>query len=87
MSKNNFLGVKGISVGHGPTQVLKGLDLSIRKGEFVALPNSSDWGKTTVPSFFKTIVSVFAVVEILTAAKSGDMGEGVGAARRSGCLL
>lgn len=83
MSKNNFLGVKGISVGYGPTQVLKGLDLSIRKGEFVALPNSSDWGKTTLPSFFRSI----AVVEILTAAKSGGMGEGVGAARRSGCLL
>src|SRR5688572_11675560 len=48
MSGNEFLRVENVAVGYGATQVLKGLDLSIRKGEFVALLGSSGCGKTTL---------------------------------------
>ena len=48
MSGNDFLRVESVAVGYGATQVLKGLDLSIRKGEFVALLGSSGCGKTTL---------------------------------------
>lgn len=48
MSENGFLRIEKISVGYGSTQVLKGLDLSIRQGEFVALLGSSGCGKTTL---------------------------------------
>lgn len=48
MDENGFLSVENISVGYGSTQVLRDLDLSIRKGEFVALLGSSGCGKTTL---------------------------------------
>ena len=48
MDKNDFVSVEKISVGYGSTMVLDGLDLSIRKGEFVALLGSSGCGKTTL---------------------------------------
>lgn len=48
MGKNNFVSVEKMSVGYGSTTILDGLDLSIRKGEFVALLGSSGCGKTTL---------------------------------------
>ncbi|RST79597.1 ABC transporter ATP-binding protein, partial [Aquibium carbonis] len=48
MDQNGFVSVEGLSVGYGSTMILDGLDLSIRKGEFVALLGSSGCGKTTL---------------------------------------
>ena len=48
MDKNGFVSVEKLSVGYGSTMILDGLDLSIRKGEFVALLGSSGCGKTTL---------------------------------------
>ena len=48
MSGNGFLRVEEVVVGYGATPVLKGLDLAIAKGEFVALLGSSGCGKTTL---------------------------------------
>ena len=48
MGRNDFLNIEEICVGYGSTKVLDGLDLSIRKGEFVALLGSSGCGKTTL---------------------------------------
>lgn len=48
MSKNDFLRIEGINVAYGSTPILKGLDLAIRQGEFVALLGSSGCGKTTL---------------------------------------
>ncbi|CAH1694464.1 Fe3+/spermidine/putrescine ABC transporter ATP-binding protein [Hyphomicrobiales bacterium] len=48
MSDQTFLRISDLSAGYGSTQVLKGLNLSIRKGEFVALLGSSGCGKTTL---------------------------------------
>lgn len=48
MSENGFLRVEDVVVGYGATPVLNGLDLSIAKGEFVALLGSSGCGKTTL---------------------------------------
>lgn len=48
MASENFLRVERLSVGYGATKVLHALDLSVRKGEFVALLGSSGCGKTTL---------------------------------------
>jgi len=45
---SSFLQVDGVSVGYGAVRVLDGLDLSVRRGEFVALLGSSGCGKTTL---------------------------------------
>lgn len=45
---DEFLRVKDVVVGYGQADILKGLSLSIRKGEFVALLGSSGCGKTTL---------------------------------------
>ena len=48
MSVEEFLRVDDVVVGYGSSDILKGLSLSIRKGEFVALLGSSGCGKTTL---------------------------------------
>ncbi|MGH6859829.1 MAG: ABC transporter ATP-binding protein [Phyllobacterium sp.] len=48
MGTQAFLDVAGISVGYGATTVLDNLDLTLAKGEFVALLGSSGCGKTTL---------------------------------------
>ena len=48
MNGQAFLKVENLSVGYGGTNVLTDLDLSIGKGEFVALLGSSGCGKTTL---------------------------------------
>jgi len=47
MSDNNIIDLKNITVEYDSEQVLKGLDLSIRDGEFVTLLGPSGCGKTT----------------------------------------
>ena len=42
------VGVETIEVSYGSTAVLKGIDLSIPAGQFVALIGSSGCGKTTL---------------------------------------
>ena len=48
MDSSGFLQIERVSAGYGSTQVLRELDLSIRKGEFVALLGASGCGKTTL---------------------------------------
>lgn len=48
MNENAFIRIQRLSAGYGQTPVISGLDLSIRKGEFVALLGSSGCGKTTL---------------------------------------
>ena len=43
-----FLEVANARVRYGSTEILKGIDLSVKKGEFVALLGSSGCGKTTL---------------------------------------
>ena len=45
---NNFLTVQGIRKKFGSTDVLKGIDLSLRKGDVLAIIGSSGSGKTTL---------------------------------------
>lgn len=48
MNGHAFLRVENLNVGYGGTTVLSDLDLSIGKGEFVALLGASGCGKTTL---------------------------------------
>ena len=46
--ENNFLTVRGIRKKFGNTEVLKGIDLSLSKGDVLAIIGSSGSGKTTL---------------------------------------
>ena len=46
--ENNFLSVKGIRKSFGNTEVLKGIDLSLNRGDVLAIIGSSGSGKTTL---------------------------------------
>ncbi|WP_105402214.1 ABC transporter ATP-binding protein [Neorhizobium sp. T7_12] len=48
MDRDGFLELRGVASRYGATQVLTDIDLSIAKGEFVALLGSSGCGKTTL---------------------------------------
>jgi putative spermidine/putrescine transport system ATP-binding protein len=48
MSNGQMLAINQLSVGYGSVPVLNGIDLSIGRGEFVALLGSSGCGKTTL---------------------------------------
>ncbi|MFB9948828.1 ABC transporter ATP-binding protein [Rhizobium puerariae] len=48
MGEDGFLELRGVASRYGATQVLADIDLSIGKGEFVALLGSSGCGKTTL---------------------------------------
>ena len=48
MSKGNLMDVIDISVSYGPIQALKGVSLSVGKGEIVALLGANGAGKTTL---------------------------------------
>ena len=43
-----MLAIEGLHAGYGPIQALRGIDLTVRKGEIVALIGSNGAGKTTL---------------------------------------
>lgn len=57
MSEDRFLELRQVASTYGATQVLKGIDLSVKKGEFVALLGASGCGKTTLLRLLAGFVS------------------------------
>jgi branched-chain amino acid transport system ATP-binding protein len=52
-----MLAVKGIEAGYGAIQVLKGIDLEVKKGEIVTLIGANGAGKTTLLSVISGILT------------------------------
>lgn len=52
-----MLEVKGIEAGYGAIQVLKGVDLEVKKGEIVTLIGANGAGKTTLLSVISGIIT------------------------------
>jgi nitrate/nitrite transport system ATP-binding protein len=48
MAPEKFLSVEGLSISFGTSSILTGIDLTIRKGEFVTLIGHSGCGKSTL---------------------------------------
>jgi iron(III) transport system ATP-binding protein len=48
MSKAVSIDIRGVNLSYGSTHILKGIDLSIRPGEFFAFLGPSGCGKTTL---------------------------------------
>ncbi|GJD60162.1 ABC transporter ATP-binding protein [Methylobacterium frigidaeris] len=55
-----MLEVSGLRAGYGATEVLRGLDLSVRAGEIVAVLGANGVGKTTLNKVLSGIVSARA---------------------------
>ena len=70
MNDDAFLEVSNLSVGYGATRVLDGLELTIRKGEFVALLGASGCGKTTL---LRSIAGFVAPSEGMVAVAGRDV--------------
>ncbi|MBS7541686.1 ABC transporter ATP-binding protein [Ancylobacter oerskovii] len=70
MNDDTFLRIAGLSVGYGATRVLEGLDLTIGKGEFVALLGASGCGKTTL---LRTIAGFVAPSAGVVAVEGRDV--------------
>src|SRR3954469_14796123 len=48
MAPDKYLSVEGVDMSYGASQILAGIDLAIRKGEFVTLIGHSGCGKSTL---------------------------------------
>lgn len=55
MSAENIISLRGITKSFGALQVLKGIDLDIRKGEVVSIVGPSGAGKTTLLQIMGTL--------------------------------
>ena len=61
-----MLEVKDLHCSYGTTQVLKGVDLNVNKGEVISILGSSGSGKTT-------LLRCISFLQKATAAPSGSM--------------
>ena len=48
MQSDNLVEIAGVAFGYGARQVLKGINLTARRGQVVAIMGSSGCGKTTL---------------------------------------
>ena len=79
MSKDRFLEIKGLkrAFGSGDTkqEVLKGIDFSVKKGEFCVLLGPSGSGKSTLLNILGGIDSADSGEIIINGSKLADLGE------------
>src|SRR5688572_19002303 len=84
---NKYLSIEAVGMSFGPSQILAGIDLTIRKGEFVTLIGHSGCGKSTLLNLVAGLLKPSAGVLILAEREIAGPGPDRGVVFQNHSLL